>query len=76
MRNIYNNPNTPDTNLKSIFLIEKPVINEFLKIINAQNQLPITFGSDLVCNRTLKARNSTSTSHEFLTLNPKKVIRK
>ena len=29
--------------LKSIFLFEKPVLNELLKIIGAQDQLPITF---------------------------------
>ena len=29
----------PDTNFKSIFLIEKPVFKGFLKIICAQNQL-------------------------------------
>ena len=33
---------------KSIFLIEKPVFNGFLKIIGTQNQLTITFYSDLV----------------------------
>ena len=49
--------NTPDTNCKSVFLIVKPVFNGFLKIFSAQNQLPIIFCSDLVCNKTLKARN-------------------
>ena len=43
------NPNTP----YSIFLIIKKILS--------QNQLPITFCTDLVCNRTLKARNSTPT---------------
>ena len=33
----------PNTNSNSIFLIEKPVFNGFLKIIGAQYQLPITF---------------------------------
>ena len=46
----------PNKNCKTIFLIEKLAFNGFLKIIDAQNQLPITFGSDLVCNKTLKAR--------------------
>ena len=32
----YYNPNTPDTNCKSIFLIEKPGFNKFLKIIGVQ----------------------------------------
>ena len=58
----------PDTNYKSMFIIEKPVVHGFLKIIGAQNQLPITFCSGLVYNKTLKAWNSTSTcTHEFLT---------
>ena len=49
----------PDTNCKSIFLTEKLGYNGFfnLKIIDVQNQLPITFCLDLVCNKTLKARN-------------------
>ena len=74
----YYNPNTPDTNSKSIFLIEKAFFNRFFRIISSQNQLPLTFSSDLVCNKTIKARNST-----FLTFNipishkfEQKVIRK
>ena len=43
----------------SIFLIENPVFNQFLKIIYVQNQLPITFCAVLVCNKTLMVRNST-----------------
>ena len=43
----YYNPNTPDTNLNSIFLIENLLfVVGFLKIIGAKNQLPITFCSD------------------------------
>ena len=61
----YYNPNTPDTICKSIFLIEKPAFNGFLKIIGAQNQLLITFCSDIVCNKTLKARHSTPTHTIF-----------
>ena len=38
----YYNPNTPDTNCTSIFLIENPVFKGFLKIIGGPNQLPIT----------------------------------
>ena len=49
----------------SIFLIEKPVFNRFLKIIGVQNQLPITFCSDLVCNKILMVRNSTPTHTNF-----------
>ena len=55
----------PNTNYKSLFLFKKPVFNEFLKI----NQLLITFCLDLVCNKTLKARNSTPTYMKFLTFN-------
>ena len=57
---IQTRPNLVNSN----FLIEKPV----LKVIGVQNQLPIIFSSDLVCNNTLKAKNLTST-HEFLTFN-------
>ena len=55
------NPDTPDTNCKSIFLFEKLVFNNFLNMIGAKNQLPITFCSDLMRNKTLKARNLTPT---------------
>ena len=55
-------------NGKSTFIIENPILNRFLKIIGAQNQLPITFCSDLMSNITLKARNSTP-KHEFLNYN-------
>ena len=48
-----------------MFLIEKPVFNEFLKIIGAQNQLPIIFSSELMRNKTLKARKSTPTHTNF-----------
>ena len=43
-------------------LIGKPVFNGVLKIIGAKNQLLIIFWSDLVCKKTLKARNSTLTN--------------
>ena len=43
----------PTPIVKSIFLIEKPVFNAFLKVIGVQNQLLITFCSNLVCNKTL-----------------------
>ena len=36
IRNIYYNPNTTDTNFKSIFLNEKQVFSGFLKIIGVQ----------------------------------------
>ena len=61
----YYNLNTPGTNSKSIFLIKKLVFNGFLKIIGVQNQLLITFCSDLVRNNSLKARNSTHTHTNF-----------
>jgi hypothetical protein len=38
------------------FLIENPFFDTVLNIIGVKNQLPITFGSDLVCNKKLKAR--------------------
>ena len=55
----------PDTICKSIFLIEKLDFNRFLKNIGAQNQLLITFFSNLVCNKPVKARNSTPTHLNF-----------
>ena len=42
------NPNTPDTNCKSIFLIEKTFLREFLKINGAQNQLHLSYCSDIL----------------------------
>ena len=45
--------------------METPVYNRFLKIIGAQNQLLITFSSDILCNKTLKARNSNPTQMNF-----------
>ena len=45
------NPNMPVTNCKSIILIEKPEFNGFF---GAQNQLPITFCSDLYAIRHLR----------------------
>ena len=51
----------PTPIVKSVFLIEKPGVYEFLKVIGVQNQLPITFCSDLVCKKTLMVRNSTPT---------------
>ena len=52
----------PDTNCKSMFFVEK-------RIICLQNQLPITFCSDLVFNKTLKARHSKPT-HNHTNLKP------
>ena len=34
-------------------------------IIGLQNHLPITFCADLVCNKTLRARNSTPADMNF-----------
>ena len=62
----YFNPKTPDTNCKSVFLIQKTVFNGCLKIIGAQNLLPITFCSDLMRNKNaLQARDSTPTHTNF-----------
>ena len=44
-----------------MFLIEELVLNGSFKIISAQNQLHVTFCSDLMRNKTLKAKNSTPT---------------
>ena len=41
---------------------QKKVFNRISKIIGAQNQLTITFCSDLVCN---KARNPTPTRTKY-----------
>ena len=50
---------TFDTSIvKSITHIENPVFIESLKIIGAQYQFPITFGTALVRNKILKVRNS------------------
>ena len=43
LKSLNYNPDTPDTNCKSISNIEKLFFNGFLKIIGEQNQLPITF---------------------------------
>ena len=56
----YHNSNAPDTNCKSIFLIEKQVFSRFLKIIGLQNVLPITF-FNLVSYKISKVRFSTTT---------------
>ena len=52
-----NYPITIQTRLLQIvkaFFIEKTVLNGFLKIVGAQNQLPITFCTDLMCNKDIK----------------------
>ena len=52
----YYNPNINNKNWKSIFLIEKPsFLTDFLKIISAA----------FMPNKTLKARNSTTTHKNF-----------
>ena len=61
---------TIQTRPTQIVKLFKPVFNGFLKIISAQNQLPIPFCSDLMHNKTLKARNTTPTqTKEFQTIN-------
>ena len=37
--------------VSSLFIVENPGFNRFLKFIGVQNQLPPTFCSDLVCNK-------------------------
>ena len=51
--------------ITSIFLIENPIFNGILKFISAQNHLPITCCTDLECNKTLNARNSTPTHTNY-----------
>ena len=63
--------------LISIFLIEKLFFNEFFKFIGVKNHNH--FCLDLVCNKILKARNSTPTHTNLSLLHIKskqKVIRK
>ena len=60
--------NTITQIVKCTFLIEKAILIEFLKI-GAQNQLTITFCSDLVCNKTLKAHMKFCPSISYYTLN-------
>ena len=55
----------PSQIVKEYYLLK----NRFLKINGSQNQVPITCGSDLVCNKTLKARNSTPPHTTILTFN-------
>ena len=47
------------------FLFQKQTLNRLLKVIGALNQLHSTFCAYLVCNKTLKARNSTPTHMNF-----------
>ena len=65
IRNILLKSKHARTTCKSIFLIEKQNLNGFLKIIGAQNLLTITYCSDLMRNKTLKARNSTPKHMNF-----------
>ena len=51
---MYYNPNPPNTN--GIFFNEKPDFSRFLKVIGLQNLLPITFCTDLACNKLSKVR--------------------
>ena len=66
---MFYNTNTPDTNCKSIFLIEKQIFSGFLKIIGAQNQLHITFYSDLMLKWDIKGWKFDPQTHEYLTFN-------
>ena len=53
---------THPTQIVKVYFLLK---TRFLKIIGAQNQLAITLCSDLVCNKTLKASNSTLKQTNF-----------
>ena len=59
----------PTQIVKVIFLLKPRFLTFFLKIFDAQNQLPITFCLDLVCNKTLKAKVRHPHTQEFLTFN-------
>ena len=50
---------TCPTQIVKVYFLLKNCFNGFLKIIGVQNQLPITFYSELIRNKTIKARNST-----------------
>ena len=51
--------------VNSLFLIEKPGIIRFPKIICVQNQLSISFGIALLCNKILKVKDSTPPYIDF-----------
>ena len=51
--------------VNSLFLIEKPGIIRFPKIICVQNQLSISFGIALLCNKILKVKDSTPPYNNF-----------
>ena len=59
------NQTRPTQIVKVYFLLKNCFFNRFLKIIGAQNQLAITFFSDSMRNKTLKARNLTPTHTNF-----------
>ena len=58
------NSNTTAQIENNIFLIVKP--NLISKVIDAQNQLPISSGTALVCNKISIIRNSPPHTQEFL----------
>ena len=57
------NLNTHETKWKRYTLIEKPVLIGYLdsKGYGVQNQLPLSFGTALVCDRLLKVKSSPHT---------------
>ena len=55
----------------SVLVIENRIFNRFLKIFNVQNELPITFCSDKVCNKALKARKGDRLRHRNPICNPR-----
>ena len=61
------NSNKHNTNFSSIFIIKNPGLTGFIKIIGVKNQLPITFGTDLIHIMILKVRNPNT--HTYLILN-------
>jgi hypothetical protein len=56
------------TQIKAVYFnipIQNPVLIGFLKIIDAQNKIPVRFGTALVCNKILKVRNSSDSNTNF-----------
>ena len=56
---------TRPTQIVKVYFLLRNGFNEFLKIVGAQNQLPITFCSDLMRNKTVKSKSSTPTHTNF-----------
>ena len=49
----------------SVFLLQNPILPRFLKNINVQNQLTVSFYKALVCHKVLKVKISPHTHTIF-----------